>query len=456
MSLNPSHRVSLRMLVAPLALALIPAAGWAGGDWVEYTNETATRIVAASGLALTDPEEKDFASGDLDRDGATDLVVVRKLPFTNAGPRRNVLFMNENGVMTDRTDTLAPDFLQATDDRNVEVVDVDGDGWLDVVTAGTFGEMPRVLMNLGDDIGGTWLGLDHDPARIPSLPSGPKFCGLAAGDVTGDGFPDLYFTDYDNTLEDRLFINDGTGFFSDQTALRLTAGMVSSVFGTDAEIVDVNGDGFNDIVKNNASGSNPPGGFGPNVSVLYNDGIGNFVFRDEIYTDSGYMIAPADFTQDGRVDFFVVDDSQDSYLINLGNDLDGRAEFSTHTVTNSSRTNFFGGNTKFADLDGDGILDVLVADVDTDIPGCGRQLAALRGQGTPPAISYSDPLNGQSRPWLATGTFDVEPLHIDRDGNLDLWIGTCTGTLVFMGIGPGIFLDGFESGNTVAWSAAVP
>ena len=208
-------------LGGPLVAPRTAAAGGGGdgsGDWVTFVDETATRIVADAEVGVSDVVEKDYATGDVDQDGDADLIAVRKIPFTNAGGFRNVLFMNEAGVMTDRSATLAPAFLDATDDRDVELADFDGDGWLDVVTAGTFGEQPRILMNLGRPAG-PWLGFEYQPARLPVLTSptgnGPKFCGLGVGDVTGDNRPELYFADYENDMEDRLLINDGTGFFTE-------------------------------------------------------------------------------------------------------------------------------------------------------------------------------------------------------------------------------------------------
>jgi hypothetical protein len=453
-----TSRLALAGAALLLTAGLLPAAAGAQSDWVGFTDETSTRIVADAAVSTTDTEEKDLISGDFDKDGDTDLIVVRKTPFTNAGARRNVLFMNEDGVMTDRTATLAPDFLDATDDRDVIVADVDDDGWLDVVTGTTFGEQPRILMNLGEDLGGNWLGLDFNAAdgRIPTISPGPHFCALAAGDITGDGVPELYFVDYDNTTEDRLLINDGNGFFTDETSTRMTTAMSNSVFATDTHIVDVNGDTFNDIVKNNASGSNPPPGFDPVVTVAYNDGTGNFTAFDTIYSGAGYMIEPADFNGDGRLDFFVVDDGQDAYLINTGNNVQGRAQFSEQSVTSSPSTAFFGGNVKFADLDQDDVLDVLIADVDTDIPGCSRRFVALRGKGPKPNVTYSDPLAGATRPWTPQGVYDVEALDVNGDGVMDLWFGTCTGTQLFLGISREIFTDGFEGGSTGSWTSTVP
>ena len=459
MSSSPSHPAESRSTLSHLLLCgllaaipmWVPDAYGDPTDWVQFVNESAIRIVASAELGLNDDEEKDLISGDIDRDGDADLIVARKVPFSTAGGRPNVLFMNEGGIMTDRTATFAPDFLEATDDRDVQMIDVNGDGWLDVVTVTTFGEQPRVLMNLRDDLDGNWLGIDYDPSdnRIPAFSPGPKFCAVGFGDVTGNNRPDLFFVDYDNNLEDRLLINDGDGFFTDETASRMTAAMSESTFGTDSHIIDLNHDGFNDIIKNNASGSF---GSDPAVTILYNDGTGNFDFMDDIYTIAPYMIELADFTGDNRTDLYVVDDGQDAYMFNDGNDVNGYAEWTTHTVTGSPNTSNFGGNTKIADLDGDDILDVLVADVDTDIPGCLRELTILRGQGTKPNVSFSDPFNGASRPWLPNGVYDIEAFHIDDDGVLDLWISTCDGNLVFMGGGPCIFANGFESGDVSAWN----
>src|SRR5678815_954676 len=84
--------------------------------WVTYINQTATRMPTGAGqndpaLTTLDPEEKDYCWGDVDRDGDVDLVCVRKTPFSFAGGKRNVLYMNENGVLIDRASTLAIDSL---------------------------------------------------------------------------------------------------------------------------------------------------------------------------------------------------------------------------------------------------------------------------------------------------------------------------------------------------------
>jgi len=434
-----SARTCLLALLTGVNLPLL-----AQQDWIDLRDDSAARIVAPSALGLNDNEEKDLAVGDLGNDGWPDLVIVRKVPFSTVGGLANALFMNDQGVLVERSAELAPGFTEATDDRDVVIADVDGDGWLDVITAPTFGEQPRVYINLGL-LDGVWAGLQYSAAdnRIPPFSPGPKFCAVAAGDVTGNGVLDLYFADYESPLEDRLVINSGNGFFADETASRLTAEMSESVFGTSALILDLNDDGWNDIVKVNSSGSAPPPGSSQSaVRVFSNAGNGQFNDLDLVYTEQPYMAASGDFNNDGRPDLFVVDDAQDAILLNTSS-AGGSIQFSTAAVSGSNRTAGFGGNITVADLNGDGFSDVLVSDVDTDIPGCDRQLALLQNNGKG---AFSDPLNGQDRSWNISGTFDTAVADFNLDGAADVWIGSCSGNRLFMGVVPELlFADGFES-----------
>src|SRR2546423_11599616 len=97
-------------------------------SWVTFTNQTSTRLISDPSVGVSDGEERDFAWGDFDQDGDVDLVCVRKEPFTTAGRRRNVLFMNEgiaqgqsiNGVLVDRT----LEYASAADDGGQGMLDL--------------------------------------------------------------------------------------------------------------------------------------------------------------------------------------------------------------------------------------------------------------------------------------------------------------------------------------------
>ncbi len=427
---------------ASICTAFMLAAAAFAGDWVQFTDETSTRMPTPPNdpaLSTLDPEEKDYAWGDFDHDGDIDLAVVRKEPASTPGRRRNVLFMNENGVFIDRTieyATAADDggqgFLDLTNDRDVVATDVNGDGWLDLVTATTYGQglpksisHPRIYINQRA-IKGQWQGFFYEEARFPQLPSSPNFCGVAAGDVTGDGSPDLYFTDYNSNLEDRLLINTGNGFFLDQSTTRMPAGFRDSAFGIHTVIVDLNNDGWNDILKN----ENGP------VKVAYNAGNGFFNVQETPYSLSAYFFSTGDLNNDGLLDIVVSDDGTDRYLLNQGNGGDGFANFNPNGFLFPSSTSGFGGNSVIADLNRDGFNDVVIADFDVDVPGCTRISDILRNNANPPNVSFVADTGGIPSNML-NGVHDIGVFDVNGDCWLDLVIGRCNTTTVWINQGDG-------------------
>jgi len=113
-------------------------------QWLEFDDETATRLVLSS-VANSDDEEKDIAVADLNNDGWDDVIVVRKEPFSisTEGAKSDLLLMNINGVLTDQTDIYAPEFIaNPSFARDLYIDDFDGDGWGDGGVANTF-KSPR-------------------------------------------------------------------------------------------------------------------------------------------------------------------------------------------------------------------------------------------------------------------------------------------------------------------------
>ena len=93
--------------------------------------------------------------------------------------------------------------------------------------------------------------VQFDELRKRHLPpdSDPTYA-VALGDVDGDGDPDLVFG---NAQQNRLYLNDGTGIFTDATAAR----MPSDSDRTEAVALgDVDGDGDADLVFGTAYGQN--------------------------------------------------------------------------------------------------------------------------------------------------------------------------------------------------------
>ena len=445
--ISSARRVALCFVGTALVLAVWPRS--ARGQFVEFTDETDTRIDAPSNLVVNDPEEKDYAWGDLDRDGDIDLVIVRKQPFTSTGRRVNVLLMNEGGVLVDRTQEYATasdipgdqGFNTPTNDRDIVLVDVDGDGWLDMVTATTLTDNaakhlshPRVYMNLRDDPPGSgiWQGFEYQDARIPQMhaTAGPRFCSVAAGDVTGDGFPDLYFGDYDSggsqiyDYNNRLLINDGNGFFTDESTDRMTTQMLESAFGAASAIADMNNNGIMDVVKQTSLNSPT------HVAITYNDldDEGFFDFYDIIANGSPYFFSVGYLNDDDKLDIVIVDDGTDRFLIAGNNDGGGHRNYTDGTFPNSGG---FGGNSVIVDLNNDDRNDVIITDVDVDIPGCDQRVTHIYenlGGNMPSFAEETSAIPSNMR----NGWHDVAVFDINGDGWLDLVAGRCGGTQVWM------------------------
>lgn len=409
-------------------------------NWVNFAQDQ-TRMISDPSIGLSDNQEKDYGLGDFDKDGRVDVVVVRKLPFSNAGARRNVLFMNEglehghsiNGVLVDRTvqyatatDGLGQGMLDLTDDRDVAVVDVNGDDWLDLVTATTYGGTspkyithPRIYINLGE-VDGVWQGFRYEQNRIPNLGYAPNFCGVGAGDVTGNKLPDLYFVSYNSSNEDVLLISDGNGFYTNQTSSRLTSSMINSSFGSAAHIYDMNGDGKLDIIKS----ENGP------VDIHINGGSGFFTQMATGFGSATYHVTVHDLNNDGRMDMVTSDDGIDRYHLNTtpaGST--GSPTFTTKFFPSSSSG--FNGESRAEDLNNDGFRDVIITDVDVDAPGCSRTTGIYRNLGNLPNVTLTSQATGIAASNL-TGVHDVAIIDLNGDGWKDLILGRCTGTQIWM------------------------
>lgn len=448
-------------------------------QWVTFTKQPSKLLVAPT--ALTDANTQIFfKAADLDKDGWNDIIGVRKEQAALLGKRASFLLMNENGFLTDRTALYGSavldvpgdlGMLQPANNREVFIADFDGDTWLDAITATTLSDgdpkhisHPRVFMNLGDDVNGDWLGMRFENARIPQLKTvgglsvAPRFCGIALGDFDVDGDPDVYMVDYDGTetfisepsnwdLNDRYFENDGNGFFTDTSAAHFTSTQLLSAFGADCHAVDLNNDGFLDIGKDTTLG-NPQ-----KVRAFYNDPANPGEFAASGLHDFGssqpYGIDFGNINNDEWVDLVIADDGSDRIRYGTGLDALNKMVWGPlktfQFVTGAD--DGFGHTPYIKDLDGNGWNDVLITDVDGDVPGCGRRLHIYHNLGTIPGDmntnlkEESELANGGTGAgWKgvvgmtaadAKGTFDTLLEDFDHDGDIDMLVGTCSGTTYY-------------------------
>ena len=219
------------------------------------------------GLPTFSDTTRTVAMGDVDGDGDLDLFCANNADGSfygcNSTPGQNRLYLNDGtGTFVDATAGHVPSFGGFTSD--VVMGDVDADGDIDIITANRRdywcgGGLNRLYLN-----DGTGVFTDSTTSRLP----GPSehTLAVALGDVDGDGDLDLVFGNDDYfSGRNRLYLNDGTGHFTDATVGRLP---VNYNWPSDVELGDIDNDGDADLViaVNNHDQS----------QLYLNDGAGTF------------------------------------------------------------------------------------------------------------------------------------------------------------------------------------
>ena len=182
--------------------------------------------------------------------------------------------------------------------------DVDGDGDLDLLLGNEGGN--RLLLN-----DGRGFFADVSGARLPLGKAPEETREADFGDVDGDGDPDIFFANVrlfmtQALARNRLLINDGRGFFTDETAGRLPEDADNTF---DGDFADVDRDGDLDVVTANlddVTGRH----FDAPYRVYLNDGKG--VFKEGTgavlppgIAGNGLDIEAADFSGDGLIDLYL-------------------------------------------------------------------------------------------------------------------------------------------------------
>jgi hypothetical protein len=432
----------------------------ASGSYAQQFVRNTTDVPPSAGFT----EEVDFA--DVDNDGDWDAL------FGNGGdlgPQQDVLWRNNGGaqggtlgVFTNVTATQLPVVLDQT--RDVEFVDFDNDSDVDVFVSNTSqisNQSNRWWRNNGPAVGTIgfyvdetsthWSGLGGAGSSIaPSLVLGSGgfvdwSCDSDFGDLDNDGDLDLVQSSYggafSGTVPTRIFLNDGSGVFSEFNPSGFQLASVNIANGNpglwcqgtqsantanttgvscdiassalDIDLGDIDGDLDLDLLH----------GARQELPRMFQNRLteaGALAFRDvtSLVFPPGYATGTGHYAQefgdlDGDADWDILGVNwQDSGL--QFNDIvmknSGTGIYGTPAVLPDSQSDDNEGD--FIDYDNDGDLDIFIANFS-------GQERMYQNDGTG---LYSFMATGVVLPVDATTSLDADMADVDNDGDSDVFV----------------------------------
>ncbi len=266
-------------------------------------------------------------------------------------------------------------------------LDFDNDGWMDIylVNSGQSDfynpQVPLKNALYRNNRDGTFT----DVTEKAGVPGNGYGMGVAVGDYDGDGYPDLYVTQYGRSI---LYHNNGDGTFSDVTE---KAGVAAPGWSSSAVWFDYDNDGrldlfvcrfvnfdksANKFCGNEQTGERYyciPSVYAPARSWLFhNNGDGTFT---DVSKESGiasvlgkaWGVVATDTNNDGWMDLFVANDTEANFLFINNRGKFENVGFEAGVAYSQDGRPRSGMGVDSADYDQDGWQDLFVSNVDHEM-----------------------------------------------------------------------------------------
>lgn len=310
-------------------------------------------------LDYTTLDRSDVTMADVNGDGLVDIIRTRQ---NGAFSHWDVLFNQGNSWSTNfvRWGDNIPE-AYGIDSNVMRLIDVTGDGLPDIVR-GDSGNW-KVWRNTGTSWSRDWEVFANFSTSDVSLNNNRS----TIMDVTGDGLADVVHTWWNGNIQWEVFKNTGNGSWNTSAEVWSFGGSVHGLDASDVRLMDVTGDGLGDIVQTSYSGSNDSSTdtwkVFKNTGSSWNTSPETWINNAPIsaHLESTYTTL-IDANGDGLPDIVRSDDlgAGDKWkvLLNQGNSWSTTYETWIDPSSNVD-IDVHNSNTKMADVDGDGLPDIV-------------------------------------------------------------------------------------------------
>jgi hypothetical protein len=355
--------------------------------------------------------------------------------FSNIAAIAGIDFQHQNGATPEK-------YLPETMGGGGLIFDYDDDGWLDIflVNSGSLVDkrvVARVRHHLYRNNGD---GRFTNVTATAGIATSGFGMGACSADYDNDGWADLYIT---TTGANTLYRNTGLGRFEDVTA---KAGVGSALWSASCAFGDIDNDGDVDLyvtnyvdfsVDNNKYCGDhvknvrtycPPNVYNGLTDILYrNNGDGTFtdVSRESgIYPadGTGLGVVFGDYDNDGWIDIYVANDLLPNFLFhNKGDGVFEEVALWAGVAVDSSGRALSGMGTDMGDIDGDGLLDIFVTNLDRQTHNLYKNL----GGGLFDDVTFDSGIAEATLPFVGFGA-----VFLDYDNDTDLDLAVANGDIL--------------------------